>query len=237
VHFNLAIAYRVLHRVREAAESFERFVSIAPADTPAEVLRQARSAITQLRAQLASVVVHVQPVGASLLIDDAAVQPELPQWLEPGLHTVVAVSDGRAAITRTVRLVAGARTTLRLTVPPQNSRARIVVHATPSHAMIRIDSAEVSQGHADELVTAGAHRVDVSAEGHESFSRAVTMLDAQNLLINVQLLPQRTVLSHPLFWTGVGVVVAAGVTTALVLATRTEPPFMGPLANVEAKSL
>lgn len=237
VHFNLAIAYRVVHRIREAAEAFESFLSIAPADTPAPVLAQARGAIQQLHGQLGSVVIDVRPPDATLLIDNEAVAIAPVLWLEPGLHTLVAVSDGRAAVTRIVRVQTGSRVNVRLTVPPQNSRARIVVNAQPERAMIRIDGSEVSQGHAEELVSIGTHRVEVSASSYDSFSRSVTMIDQQTLLINVHLEPQRTILRHPVFWTTLGVLIAGGVTTAAILATRREPAFMGPLANVEAKSL
>ena len=237
VHFNLAIAYRELRRLRDAAEAFERFIAIAPPSTAPDVVRLARTSVQQLRAQLGALVIDVQPQSATLLIDDVESRAQTVQWVDPGLHVVTAMSEGRAAVTRTIRAQAGVRMAVRLFVPLRARGARIVVRAQPEQAMIRIDGSDVSQGHADELVAHGPHRIDVLATGFESFTRSLQVSNNQDVLVNVLLEPQRSVLRHPLFWTGVGIAIAAGITTAVILATRVEAPFVGPLANVEAKSL
>lgn len=113
VLFNLALAEAKAGRFLEAAEHFATVV--ADAQTPKDILEKAASEKERAESKIAVVEVEAAGNVVEATIDGQRIAGDPPvARLNPGAHQVRVVIDGKEALSRTVRLVAGER--LRLTV-------------------------------------------------------------------------------------------------------------------------
>ncbi len=233
VHYNLAIAYRTTGRAAEAAGSLDAFFASAPETTGAELLRNARAQLAQLRARLCAITVHVEQRPTRITVDQRDVEPTaVRHWITEGAHRVSAINAAGVARTRVVHCTRGE--SLALDLRWLDTAATLTIEATPAAALVRIDGTPIGHGTVEEQLSPGDHRVEVSLAEHEDFARTVRLTNDPSQRLRVALRPQRHVTRSPWLWTGVAATVVGAVITTVVLATRLEPPFAGIAANVEA---
>lgn len=235
VHFNLAIAYRTTGRAADAASALDAFFDSAGDGAPPALLAQARTQLAQLRARLCAISVHSERRTTRLTIDERAVDADaVRHWVSEGAHTVRAESGDGVARTRSIHCTRGESLALPLRWLDAERSASLTVEVEPRAALVRIDGLAIGHGAIDEQLSEGEHRVEVTLADHQRFERVVRLRAGRSQRVRVELSPQPSVARSPWLWTGVGAVVLGATITAVVLATRVDPPFEGIAANVEA---
>lgn len=124
IWFNIGQANRDLGRPVEALQAFQRFLDEATGAS-SEERSDALSAAAELQKGLAQLTVLCDRAGAVIGLDGRSVgnAPLLgPLWVTPGQHQVSAAWAGTSPILETVRVAAGAQSTVTLTIPGLASR-------------------------------------------------------------------------------------------------------------------
>ncbi|WP_437837500.1 PEGA domain-containing protein [Sorangium sp. So ce1153] len=118
---NLGVAELKLGKYREAAEHLTWYLREAPA-SKVEQRRRAEQSLKEALAKVAQVTVEVEPAGADVTVDGAAVGKaplRMPVFLNPGEHEVGARLDGHVPEKRGVTAKAGATATVSLRLVAQ----------------------------------------------------------------------------------------------------------------------
>lgn len=155
VLFNLAGAYDRMGRVRQAMDTYQRYLREAGGSTSPERLAFVATALERLRGRLATVDVVLTPAGAALTVDgrDETVNPEGLR-LDPGDRVFAVSAEGFVTHRETLVLRPGERSTLRLSLAPQVAAQptpvvqppRAVTEALVSDARVRPDAPEGASG-------------------------------------------------------------------------------------------
>lgn len=233
VHYNLALAQRAVGRYRAAAQSLRAFLRTVSASADPALVSQAESLLQDSAAAVCRLEITVDQPMAIVRVDGSVV--DLTRGaidLDPGEHTVAASAEGYASSERRVRLSRGSNSVASLSMVRANELSYLRVEANIPEALIRIDGREIGHGSIDEIVRAGRHTVDVLGPHHHPFQRDIESIVGQRQTIRASLSDRRTVFDSPWFWVTTGVLVAAGVTTAVILWPG-PPPIMGSLATVD----
>ncbi len=212
-HLNVGAALLRLGRHIEARQEMETLLATGMLGdserTQAQVIRD--HAVAGIR----RIDVALEPSSGTVFVDGAARAITNGQLeLDPGRHTIEVRADGFATQTRELGPDDRAMI-VRLRATP----ARLRVLSTIESARIVLDGEERGSGTFDAEVDAGRHQLEVSAEGHETFERWLTLAPAQELEVLAQLVARRdeNVLESPWFWGigGVTLAVVAGVAIGL----------------------
>lgn len=228
--FNLGNALFRLARYQDAIRAFEDYLRVAgPAEEDQRV--SAQQLIATARRSLSTLALDVSPADAVVRVDGqiadgTGASRELA--IDPGEHTIVVSATGRREATSRVALLPGARVAQRIdlavstevTTLPRGP-ARLTITSNVGTATVRLDGDEVGTGTASEEVEPGRHTIEVSADGHRSFRRVVTVraggaVEVQATLERVGGEESGGVLSSPVFWIVSGIVVAGAATGAIL---------------------
>lgn len=106
---NLGQAELQLHLYRDAAQHFRYALDHFPASGNAHKKQRLKASFDKARAKVGALALHVQPDGAQVSLDGAAVPAPLPTplFLEPGSHQIKAELDGYTPQTKSVTAKAG----------------------------------------------------------------------------------------------------------------------------------
>jgi hypothetical protein len=229
VYYNLALAQRAVGRYRAAVVSLRAFLRTVSSTADPSLVSQAEQLLQDSSSAVCRLEISVDPIAARVRVDGEEVDlAEGAVSLDPGEHTVVASADGYATAERRVRLSRGSNSIASLTMVRANELSFLRVESNVSDALVRIDGREVGHGTIDEIVRAGRHTVDVLGPHHHPFTREIQSFVGQRQTIRASLSDRRTVFDSPWFWVTTGVVIAAGVTTAVILWPA-PPPIPGSL--------
>jgi hypothetical protein len=112
-----------------------------------------------------------------------------------------------------------------LTVLPKSASGKLVVNAKPATATVSVDGVVRGNPPLEIVVGAGAHEVDVNADGHEPAHRSVLVDAGTARSVDIDLAREAPLTSKWWFWTAVGAVVvtAAVVTVVLVVQPEKDP--------------
>lgn len=229
--YNLGLALRGLGRYLDAVEVFEAYLRAPEAGASPERLAAVREELADIRRAIARVELAVRPPTAALRVDGRPVEAHASVvQLDPGVHVLDVEADGFERDHREVTLVPGAQVVLVIALRPVVAEARLVVEPSVPNARVSLDARPVGGGRVDERVAPGEHVVEVRATGYETWRRTVRVNERVTLRVDAALTP---VGGASRAWVvpvavGGGVLVAAGVVTAIVLATRgDEEPIRG----------
>jgi hypothetical protein len=234
VHFNLGLAQRALGRHRAAAASLRAFLRSVSATADPALISQAETLLHDSLAAVCRLELSVTPITARVRVDGESVELASGALeVDPGPHTITAVADGYSPAERRVVLARGAASLASLTLVRTNELSFLRVESNVAQALVRVDGREIGHGTVDEIVRAGTHTVDVLGPHHTPFTREIQSFVGQRQVIRANLSDRRTVFESPWFWVATGVVVAAGVTTAIILWPA-PAPIRGTLDTTEA---
>ncbi|MBL8684027.1 MAG: PEGA domain-containing protein [Myxococcales bacterium] len=234
VHYNLALAQRAVGRYRASVASLRAFLRTVSSTADPALISQAEQLLQDSSSAVCRLEVSVEPITARVRIDGAPIELGAGAIeLDPGEHTVTAVADGFANGERRVRLSRGSNSVASLTLVRTNELSYLRVESNVTESLIRIDGREVGHGTIDEIVRAGRHTVDVLGPHHRPFTREIQSFVGQRQVIRASLADRRTIFDSPWFYVVTGVVVAAGVTTAIILWPA-PPPLRGTLGDATA---
>lgn len=220
----LGVTLRSMGRYVDGIAAFERYAAAPePAATP-EQRAQVQEALRAMRLALARVEVS-PPAGASLLVDgrERRVEEGVVS-LDPGPHAIELRAEGHRPQRHDVDLAPGGRLTLRAHLEPLP--ARVAVEPSVAAAQVTIDGLAAGRGRVEREVAPGEHALEISADGYEPLRRTVRVAAGAAVRVDATLVRRRLPgWVVPVAVAG-GLLVAGGLTAAVVLATRgTEPPL------------
>ncbi|MFO0629241.1 MAG: hypothetical protein U0325_26940 [Polyangiales bacterium] len=236
VLFNLAATYEALRRYPEAADTYARYLAVAPADAPDR--RSALRGQQRVAAHVATLDVQCAPAGATVAAGPLQQPCPAVFTVATGEQQVVARwPDGRTVETRAL-LAAGERRTLHLDAPsPAPTRAEptalqrdpsqageLRLLGLPPGATLRVDGALRAAAQRVTLPP-GDHRLRVDAPGRVSWEEVLAVTaGAQTLTLDLASPAHGP--APAAFWSVAGVSAAvllgAAVTGALAVATHGE---------------
>lgn len=234
VLFNLAATYEALRRYPEAAETYARYLAVAPDDAPDR--RSALRGQQRVAARVGALDVQCAPEGATVAVGAAPQPCPASLAVATGEHRVVARwPDGRVAEARAL-VAAGERRTLRLEAPsaaraesvvPQGDRERegeLLLRGLPPGATLRVDGALRAAG-ARVSLPRGSHRLRVDAPGRVPWEEVLAVTPGPQTLALDLAAPSRGP-SPAAFWSVAGasaaLLVGAAVTGFLAVSTHGE---------------
>lgn len=152
VVFNLALALRGAGRFAASIGAFERYLATAPAHMPRARREAVRELLPQLRAQVASVRVEVDPADATLRVDGqtieraangsdvgelVAVDPRDANvlLLDAGAHSIEVLREGFRAERREITVRGGSQTSERMVLVREVPVVPVVV---PTQATVTV---------------------------------------------------------------------------------------------------
>jgi hypothetical protein len=120
--YNVGMAHRALLEYPEAIDVFRRYLDLGGPDVPHERRVEVEALVVEMEANLASILVWVEPHGARILIDgrDVGYSPlAAPIRVAPGRHVLEARLEGHHDAGREFDVMAGERPTLSLALVPR----------------------------------------------------------------------------------------------------------------------
>ncbi len=233
--FNAAVALLRLGRPTEGLEALQDYLRMA-GEGEEERRAEARRLLELALSSVAQVTLIVDPAHAEVRVDGdlaAGDEPTRTLTLDPGTHHVRVTAEGYEPASLELSLLDGERVqrtvALERDVTPTGP-ARVTVTSTVARGRIRIDGEEVGQGTWTGELDPGRHRIEVRAEDHEPFRRAVDLSPGQRLDVQAALTPieQGSLLEEPWLWIVAGAVaVATAVTAGILLTSGTDDPYPG----------
>ena len=220
VLYNHARALQALGRNGEALTVLTRFASVAPPELKAEVTGLP-ALMSELRSHVCEVSVRVNEPGAQITFRDQVLGTTPltgSLLLEAGQGTLRVEKDGYFTFTREVSLRGGGSASFDVTLGSKERSARLVIKSPVTGSVISIDGRRLAQAPTEALLSPGTHRVLAHREGFADASTQVIVDAGQNRVISLAPLEQHPLLKQWWFWTGVGVVAAAGTTAAVIIA-------------------
>lgn len=235
--YNMARACQSLERFPEAVDYAEQFRAQAPPEVLARV-PGLDGLITQLRARVSTLDLQAEPAGARVMLrgrEIARTPVKGPLRVNAGAGRLEVLLEGYAPFERDLQLDPGSSVEVQVKLVAREVAApkpgTLVIRSRPLGASVSLDGAPVGLSPVEASAAPGPHRIDLSRAGHEPLSTQVQLASGARQEIDLTLTPTHSsLLSRWWFWTGVGVVVAAGG-TALVYALTTErDPKSGTIA-------
>ena len=223
VLYNLALAQGRMKRPTRAIATLQRFVELVGAAPEAD---RARALIVKQRALISQVSLRVLGGAEQLWIDGKARSPKasLELQLDPGPHTFAVQREGYERVERAMELKSGpTEVTLRADARPLPARIR--VRAEPN-AELLVDGQLAGRGAYEGALSPGPHQLEVRAKDYLPERRKLQLNPGQSLDLQVRLQPRPLELVERWwFWAGLSALVVAGVTTGVVLGTRSSEPL------------
>jgi hypothetical protein len=223
--FNLGVCFRKLARYGEALETFDRLEKEFGDQLEGEMRDAVREELDTIRNLTAELVIQVDQAGATIKLDgDEIGQSPLEDQLVlgPREYVVRVELEGYKPEKRKITLVSGQQREEKFELTAENAWLRIDTGDVKG-ALVKIDLNEVGATplHAPLRLEPGEHVVEVVKEGYEKTkAREIDLAPGEKLTLNFSLtpLPVKPVEPvdegprvSPLFWTGLGLTVAAGV--------------------------
>jgi hypothetical protein len=153
---------------------------------------------------------------ASVLLDGADVG-DAP-WagkVTAGAHDLAVRAPGYASPSRRVVVVPGESLALELSLAPD---ARLRINVDDPSAELSLDGRNIGRGTFDGPVTSGEHHLDVLGSGN-AYQGEISLNRGETRSLSIQV--RRGFEGPAWVWIGGGVLVAGGITAAVLVATRT----------------
>jgi hypothetical protein len=215
--FNVASTLVRIGRHVEAVAAYELYLRIADPAAEGARFQNAQAQLAVERRAVATLVLNVTPVEAQLRVDgqvDPSTGATRAVLVDPGTHTIEVTAPRHRAFTTQLRVAAGERSPVRVSLEAVTS-ATLEVVPNVERATVRVDGAAFGRG--PRSISAGPHEIVVECPEYEPFRRRVTLLPEASLRVDASLSRRtRPPGANPVLWTAVGVG-AAAVITAIVL--------------------
>jgi len=227
--FNLGVCFRKLSRYGEALETFDRLEHEFGDELEGEMRAAVAEELETIRRITAELVITVDREGAAITVDGDEVGQsplESPLVLGPREYVVRVELDGFKPEKRKITLVSGQRREEKFELTAEHAWVLIDTGKVKG-ALVRIDRREVGATplHAPLRLEPGEHVVDVVKEGYEeAAAQEIDLAPGEKVTLTFALtaLPEMPTTPvdegprvSPLFWTGLGLTVAAGATAGV----------------------
>lgn len=220
--YNQARALQAIDEHAEAVALLEKFASIAMAETKAKV-PNLTTLIDESRAKVAELQVEVSVVGAEILLRERVVGTAplaAPLRVNAGSATLVVSAEGYLPYREELVLEGKARRRVSVTLVPRANVGTLTVRTQIAGARVHLDGRPIGSSATDLSVSAGRHSLFAEADGYEPVAAAVDVARGGRRDVLLELKPRPSIVTRWWFWTGIGVVVSAGVGTSFTVTTE-----------------
>lgn len=223
IQYSLARAHQFLGQYPEALTALEVFAARA---TPAEKarIRGLGELMSELRPRVSRLDLRCNVAGARVLVRNrvVGVTPLAGVRLPAGASTVSIELDGFFSETRNVVLPAGGALALQVDLQPKRTSAMLRVETRPLGGQIWIDGkpSGTATPQVEVTLSGGPHEVIARKEGYDDATVPLVLEPGTTRKLSMPLEQEVPITSRWWFWTGVGVAVAGGVTTAILLSVE-----------------
>jgi hypothetical protein len=224
--WNIAACEKNLRRYTRMLATVDRYLAEGGALLTDSDRSDAGELVKTVRMLVSQVTLEVGESGAEVLVDDEKVglSPlDKPLLVDAGTRVFQAKKDGFLMAKRSETLTGGTEVKLRLDLVKEVHEGRLVVECAPKDAVL-VDGKTVGVGPWQGALPSGGHQLRVTAQGMSAYQSEIVLRDGETRRVSIALEPAKS--SLPLGWLigGAGVLVAGGVATAVVLATRSSAP-------------
>jgi tetratricopeptide (TPR) repeat protein len=219
--YNQGRALEALGDYPAALEKLEAFEREAPPAVRARV-PGLKELITDLRGRIATIVVRTNAPAARLLVrqkDEGIINAEKRISTRAGSASVEVDAEGYESFHRELDLSAGATVVVEATLTPKKRDALVVVRTMPS-ADVLFDGKALGRSPLQVRATPGSHELVARADGYYEQRVPMTLALGDRRDVELEMKATPGLASRWWFWTGIAVVVAGGVATAIVLTTE-----------------
>jgi hypothetical protein len=228
--WNIATCERELRHYARTSALIEQFLDAAPALVSPEFIAQARKTLTALREFYSPLILAVKPDGTHVLIDgdDAGAAPFVkPVPVDLGKHTVRAEHDGFTPFQTVIDVAGQADVKLSISLVEISTTAQLAIVVSDPADTVTLDDEVKGVGGWHGDVTAGPHRIKVTAPGKKPYVAEIEVLARDHRTVDVTLESEHGPLIWPWITGGAAVVAGAVVATAFLLKpanTLSAPP-------------
>lgn len=223
--YNKGRALQALTQYPQALEELQAFDRTAPADLKARVPHLAQM-IAELRQKVTTVSIMCDVAGAQLRLRDrtiGACPVPAPITVNAGKGKLEVTAEGYFPWTKDVDLPPGGVATLDIHLVSKTKNGILVVRSSVPATSVAIDGKAAGDAPVESQLPPGEHTVDLSREGYKATHSKAVVTAGERREIELTMESEGGLLSRWWFWTGVGVVVAGGVVTAIALTTERSP--------------
>jgi hypothetical protein len=228
--YNEGSALYALGRFPEALKQLEAFRAQAPPELRAQV-PTLDEFIAEVQTKVTELIIRSNVRGARILVDHrevGATPLSAPIAVNAGQASIEVAAEGYRSFTRQVELPGGKSLEIEAVLAPKLRAGVLVVKAWVPGARVIVDGKAVGTAPTETSLNPGTHTVLV---GHPEYGRretSVVITSDQRKSITVELQEKNPALtSQWWFWTGLGVLVAAGATAAIIAAESECSPDTG----------
>ena len=227
--YNLAKVHLALSDFPKALAYFEQFDREAAAKLK-ERTPQLQQFIEEQRGKVASVTVTSNVPGARVRIREKTMGETpfaAPLRVNAGKALVEVVAVGYLSFTKEVDLPAGKVTVVDARLVSRTQVGILVVKSPVQDVLVFVDGSPFGKAPVEHEVAIGKHRVLVRREGYREVDRQISLELGERKELTLAPEYIRPLTQKWWFWTGVGVALAAGVTTTLVVLNTEKSPDHG----------
>lgn len=219
--YNQARAHQALGEYPVALQLLERFDKEAPAEQKAR-LRHFQELLADLRQHITKLTVRCNVSGARVLLGDRVIgTTPLPAVVETAAgHTKLQVlEDKHQPFEKELELPGGGALTIDVELVRREATAVISILSNVNAPRVSLDTKPVGQSPIELVVSSGPHEYVVDASGYETARGSIVVVAGERRKVDVPLKKAGPITTKWWFWTGIGVVVAGGIATYVVLTT------------------
>lgn len=219
--YNQGRAFEALGDYPTALEKLEIFDRDASPAVRARV-PGLKELIADLRGRIATIVVRTNAPAARLLVrqkDEGIINAEKRLSTRAGPASIEVDADGFETFRRDLELSAGAVVVVEANLTPKKRDALVVVRTAPS-VDILFDGKALGRSPLQVRAAPGSHELVARGDGYYEQRIPMTLALGDRRDIELEMKSTPGIASRWWFWTGIGVLVAGGVATAIVLTTE-----------------
>jgi hypothetical protein len=219
--YNEARASQALGDFVGALDLLERFVSDAPASLRARV-PDLQGLAADLKGRVSTLTVTCNVAGAEVILRDTVVGKTpmaAPLRTTAGRATIVIRANKYDSFKRDIDLPGGGASTVDAQLALTDRHGLLVVRSVEG-AHVWLDGAPHGGVPAEIVILEGTHDLRVERDGYEPSATSAVAVAGERQELSVTLVKKPPITSAWWFWTGIGVVVAGGVTTVVLLTTE-----------------
>jgi hypothetical protein len=229
--YNQARASQALGDPVAALDLIERFEAEASPALKARVPDLA-GLEADLRSRTSSLTVTCNVPGAELLLRGVVLGKApfaAPIRTTAGHATIVVRAESYDAFEREIDLPSNGALTVDATLRLKDRRGFLLVKSVPG-ARVAFDGEAKGDAPVEVAALEGVHELRVEADGYDPKVSSVVIVTGAHKELSVDLAKKPSILAKWWFWTAIGVVVAGGVTTYVVVTSekKAEPGSISP---------
>ena len=220
--YNRGRAHQALREWAEALADLEKFAHEASPELRARVPKL-DELVADVRAHIATLVLKANVDGSRVLVrgTELGTTPLAgPAQVASGPARVEILHEGYFDWRQDVTLPGGQTTAIEAVLATKATSGILRVASTTAGARIRVDGGPASASPSEGIVSAGTHEVVVHAEGFDDVTKDVVVVAGATKDLTIEPEKRPALTSRWWFWTGIGVIVIAGVMTTYALLTE-----------------